>query len=140
MTDNNPTPQPEPLTIEFGGRTMDIVIPDGGQLAMFRLVKNRMSDLVKKTEVGIYEAASVGAQGIQMVCSVLADSDDQEWIQDQVLTRKLKLGEMFKVIRLAGEAWKHAGHAEADDPAPNRAARRARPRKRTASVPPAEPE
>lgn len=91
-------PQPE-LTSTFQGRTMRIKTPTPEQLAMFQQTLRMIKGMSGQKNLSGERAMKFFDQGSRVVLSLLADSDDKEWLRDQFFEGDLGLSEAFGIVQ-----------------------------------------
>lgn len=90
--------------VPFHGRDLRVRLPSEEQLTMYRRVSREFVALGKSgraKNMPIEEALKYLDRAVRTVQSVLADDDDREWIEDQLMDGKLKLVECSELMQEA---------------------------------------
>ena len=92
----------ERVVIPFQGRHLLVQLPSEEQLTMYRRVSREFAALAtsgRADKMPIEEALKYLDRAVRTVQSVLVSDDDREWIEDQLMDRKLKLGDCLALMR-----------------------------------------
>lgn len=92
----------EHVLIPFQGRHLLVQLPSEEQLTMYRRVSREFAALAasgRAEQMPIEEALKYLDRAVRTVQSVLVSDDDREWIEDQLMDRKLKLGDCLALMR-----------------------------------------
>lgn len=76
-------------TVTFRGRTMKVVQPEPEQLVVWQLTVRRLEGIESVTTTE--QATTLIGRALRVIQSVLANDVDRDWVEDQILDKKLDL-------------------------------------------------
>lgn len=112
----------ESRPVDFYGRQIHVKRPTAEQIAVWQRVAKRFAAVDKDTMTNEAAMRSLD-QAMRVVESTLADPEDMEWLEDQLLSGVLRLDQVMDIIGLVTDAWNDNTAAPTNGPAP-RARRR----------------
>lgn len=122
------TPEPaasttEGLIITFMGRDLAVQIPNETQLLMWQRIGRRWAG--KTTEaISIEETLKVSGQVMAIIESVIANDEDRDWLDEQMIAGKVKIQEAATIVTAAIEKLTMGGETKAPTTGPAPKARR----------------
>lgn len=111
------TPAAATAVVEFRGRSINVVGPSPEQIAVYQLTADRFARLGDDMRAGKLDgvaAVKALARTIGIVKSVMADEHDREWIESELLDRRLTLQDVQPIVRDALDALA-AAHGNRED-------------------------
>lgn len=114
-----PAGKPESRPVDFYGRQIQAKRPTPEQVAVWQRVAKRFAAIDKDTMTNDSAMRSLD-QAMRVVESTLADPDDMEWLEDQLLSGLMRLDQVVGIIGLVADAWNDntAAAAPTNGPAP----------------------
>lgn len=113
--DEDDAPVPEANTtaeLDFHGRLVTVKMPTSEQLVMYRRLSREFQDLARNgaDKIPMDQALRQLDRAIRLIQSVLADQDDKDWVEEQLLEGNLQLSDCtglltdaFARLRVAAE-------------------------------------
>jgi hypothetical protein len=123
-TEEMPTAQ-----ILFKGRKLTVVMPTPSQLAVwdgFAATSATAGKLDPKSEADNAKAAKILSRSRKLIKSLLADDDDMEWVDDELLNLTLTLQDTLEILTLTNDAFRAQQKTAAPKTGPAPRARRRR--------------
>jgi hypothetical protein len=98
------TEQMPTSTIEFQGRAIEVVLPDPGQMLVWKrtLTNLQSANLTDWTGAQMMKAL----ERLRLIIdSIIVNEADKEWIDDQLLAKKFTIRELSEIPTKAAEAF-----------------------------------
>lgn len=102
MTERSETPMPRG-EIEFHGRTMEVQLPDPGQMLVWKRTLTKLQAANTSDWTGAQVLSALERLRL-IVDSTLVNEMDKDWIDDELLAKRLKFQDVAQIPTLVAEA------------------------------------